>query len=334
MKKIIVLLAIFFISGSLVSAQTSVFAPPGVEEQLSTTITPETPGANTDVSIFIQSFSTDLNKAYIIWSKNGTVLDEGTGRNRFNFTTGNLGTVTTIRADIQTIDGRAITRTFSFEPAEVSLVYEALTYTPPFYKGKPVFIPQAAVKVVAFPDFTTSSGVKIAPENLTYTWRSDGKVLQSASGYGKQQLIIDGSIIPRPMNISVEVTASGSRLKATNLISISPEKPEVIFYEDNLILGPLWNRGYTNDLYLSSKEIKLRAEPYFLSVWTADDPSLSYTWRVGGNTISQAKNNNSLGLRNESEEEGSTRVSLNIDVKDKILQSIQNNLFIQFTRPQ
>lgn len=318
-----------------VFAQAPVYAPPGIEEQLTVTITPQIPGPNEQVSIFIESFSANLNKSYIVWSVNGVTKAQGAGVTKFNFENGSLGTVTRVKVTVDTDDGRSLEKTFTFEPASINLVYEALTYTPPFYKGKALFTRQSSLKVVALPEFILPGGRKIDPKNLVYTWKKDGKVLQELSGFGQQSVIIETPIITRPMYISAEVSAVGSNLKAEQMIYVEPIEPEIHLYEENLLYGIDWNREIGGRYFMGGRnEIRLIAEPYFFSASFAGAPDMSYIWRINNEQAPIPPNQNFIGLRNESGDSGSSNIGVLVENKSKILQAGETRMNLDFSKPE
>jgi hypothetical protein len=331
MKKIAWLLSLVFVcTAATVSAQTSVVAPPGITEQISVHASPEKPQPNESVTVNIESFSTNLNKSYIVWSINGVVKEEGAGMTTFTFVSGKAGTVQNISIDITTEDKRTISHELSFAPAKVGLVIEADTYTPPFYKGKALFTPQSQLKVVAFPELVTNTGYEIPSENLVYTWKVDGKVMQSASGFGKSSFIMEGNLIPRSMYVTAEVSAYGSPLTAAQTIQVDPVEPEIVMYEDSLLYGIRRELGFTSGIYLPTKEIKLVAEPYYLSTFMPQSTDLVYNWTLNGQTVSSLTQPNVIGLENRSGEAGSATLGLTIEHLKKLLQAPAASLSIEF----
>lgn len=120
MKKIVWLLSfVFFTFAPVVYAQTNVVAPPGVNEQISVHMIPEKPEPNENVTINIESFATNLSKAYIVWSVNDVVKKEGAGETSFNLTSGKAGFIQIVNVDITTEDRRSISHSIRIAPAKV-----------------------------------------------------------------------------------------------------------------------------------------------------------------------------------------------------------------------
>lgn len=327
-----VLFIIYFFTISVFpsASNAQIVAPPGVEEQISVKVTPDKPEPGENVSIFIESFSFDMNKAYVAWSINGVIKQQGPGKNSFSFTAGNAGTIQKIAIDISTEDKRGIRKTLTFAPAKVGLIVEADTYTPPFYKGKALFTPQSTLKVVAFPDLVTESGYRIPANELTYTWKVDGKVIQSASGYGKSSFIMEGNLIPRPIIVTAEVSAFNSPITAKKSIQVNVEAPEIVLYEDSLLYGVRREEAFTTGFYLSGKEVKLLAEPYFISAHIPESADLQYSWTLNGQTAPALARPNTIGLENRSGEAGTATLALTIEHLKKLLQAPSISLQLEF----
>ncbi len=113
-------------------------------------VAPEVPGPNQSVVIEVQGVGQLLGNSTITWSNNGTVAQRGTGLSRYSFTTGALGSRTTISVAIQSTQG-TFTHTFVFVPSLVNLVWEANTTVPPLYRGKALYSAGSPLKVVAVP---------------------------------------------------------------------------------------------------------------------------------------------------------------------------------------
>ncbi len=331
---LVVILLLGYVPLCFVHAQTNVIAPPGINEQVTVTTVPEKPQPGEKVTITVQSFSTNVDKAYIVWSVNGAVKEEGPGKSTFTFTNGKAGSVQKVSVSITTEDRRVITRSFTFAPAKVGLVVEGDTYTPPFYEGKALFTPQSTLKVVAFPEFVTDTGYSIPAENLVYTWKVDGDVVQSSSGYGKSSFVMEGNLIPRSMNVSVDVSAYGSPLTAGQSIEVDSENPEILLYQDNLLYGTQRQQAFASGISMTGKEVTLVAEPYYLSVHVPASTDLRYAWTLNGEEVSPLAQPNVIGFENRSGEAGTAVLGLAIEHMKKILQAPSLSTQVQFAATQ
>src|SRR5579872_1392699 len=142
---------------------------------ISIDMTPSNPGPNQKTLIVINSFAMDLNSATVTWFVNGAKVLSGEGAKQFSITTGAIGQRTNIDIRISSITGD-IDKTFSIVPASIDLIWEADTYVPPFFKGKPLFTDQSTITFIALPHMLRN-GVEVNPANLIYKWSENDTVL-------------------------------------------------------------------------------------------------------------------------------------------------------------
>lgn len=296
-----------------------------IQDLLNITAIPKTPAAHETVNVTVESYLSDLSKATIAWSKNGTTMLRGIGKTRFSFENGGSGEMTRIGITITTNDGVTIARTLSFRPAGVTLLWEASTYTPPFYKGKPLMAPQARVRAVAVSDTST-----LNPSTLSYVWKKDGDVVSGASGYGKSSFSFAG---PKPYgkaNVSVEVSSLSDTLRSeVRLKEIPLARPFILFYENHPLLGVWLNAPLANDITLAKKEFSVTAAPYFFSLDTAPTPTFSYDWSLNGRAVNNP--DTTITLRNDQGSKGDSLLSLGIQGLRETFQSGDRSLLIHFT---
>ncbi|MCG2695268.1 hypothetical protein L6261_04295 [Candidatus Parcubacteria bacterium] len=301
-----------------------VFANAGIETSIDVKIQPESPKANEYISVSIESYSMDLNQSKISWYKNNILEKSGVGEKTFSFQTGKLGGSDTIVAKINSSQLGTITKTIIIRPAEVDLIWETDSITPPLYKGKTLSSFQAKTKVIAVPNIIDTNGKLISSENLIYKWKKDWKVLGSKSGYGKNSLILEDFDSIKDVLIGVEIETSDGKFKANNNILIKTYQPKVILYENNPLLGVVYDNAISNNLNLKEQEISLVAVPFFFS----KNSKIQYSWFMNDKKIDNETN--SLILRQNEGDTGSSSLRLNIQNLDKIMQSAQNKLNIIF----
>ena len=125
-------------------------------------VSPENPRPNQIVTIDIESFSIDLDRAdSITWLINNEVVSRGAGIKQMQFETGKLGSHSVIDVVVRGTSMGAITESITIAPTEVDLIWEADSYTPPFYSGKALPASDADITIVAISQFVTSSGTKL-----------------------------------------------------------------------------------------------------------------------------------------------------------------------------
>jgi hypothetical protein len=136
------------------------FGSPSLSSELGVEIIPTYPKPNQNVSINLTLYSGDLNSADITWYQNGKNVLSGKGEKRYSFKMGPAGTETEIEIRIKLMGGSSFTKTFTLGGADVDLVWEASTYTPPFYKGKAMhgLLQSALLSTKCYPRFGWGCG--------------------------------------------------------------------------------------------------------------------------------------------------------------------------------
>jgi hypothetical protein len=257
----------------------------GIIEQVSAEMLPSIPQPGDSVSIRVTSYSTDLGKASIAWLRDGQVVAEGIGLRLFSFTAPEAGQQTKIEMVAQKEGGGTVRKSFTVTPADLDLIYEVQTYAPVLYEGRTEFTNSSTVRLVAMPDFVDpTTGLRVPPEELVYTWRIDGAVDQEASGYGRQTAETTGKLISRGIEVELVVEAIKSPLKARVFATIQDQRPEVVMYEDHPTYGVIFEHALGTDPYpVRESEISLVAIPYSMDIFSLSDPRVKFSWStIGG----------------------------------------------------
>jgi hypothetical protein len=304
----------------------------GVGETVSFSVVPNNPRANQIVTVSIESFSIDLNRASsITWLLNGEIIAQQAGLKSVKFRTGKLGSSSKVDVVIKSVERGTIRESITISPTEVNLLWEASSYTPLFYAGKALPSSDAEITVVAMPEFVTSNGSRLSSKDLIFTWQKDGKVLGSLSGRGKNTLNIIGPKLSQTSRIEVVVSSSLGSLQGKGTTFISAVSPEIIFYENDTIFGTRYEKAIGNRAVLSKEEIKITAYPFFFSSGSRVVPSSNYKWKIDGSSVENAPNDkSSIVLRQVGEGEGSAQVALSIENTDKILQFAKKSFTMFF----
>lgn len=274
------------------------------------TITPERPGPDTTVRAEVESYATDINLADITWTIDGQTKASGKGLRVFSFKTAPLGAKTALGVIIVTSEGFPFSKTLTLYPAKVDLLYEASSYTPPFYKGKAYFPYQGRVRVIAVPSFVDEKSVPIPKDNLLFNWKEKDKMVKEASGVGKNIFIFKGQIPMRANTVSVDVSSLDQKYIASANVDLEPTGPATVLYENHPEYGVLYNRALTDPIVLNKEEMRIQAVPYFFDVSDADDSKLKYEWSLNGNPV--GRDESSVVLKNSSNSNGRALISLQL----------------------
>ena len=287
---------------------------------------PAYPSANQIISAKLETYVTDINYAEILWFVDGKLKKRGIGETEFSFGIGDFGETTILDIQINSSDIGGLNKKVKITPTEIDLIWEADTFAPPFYKGKALSASEAVITVVALPNFVNSSGKKISPENLIYKWKKDWKIIGDKSGYGKKSFSFIGPRLFGQNSITVEAESLDGNLKGKKSVSISPKKTEIVFYENDPLLGILDNLAIMNKYNLSDEELNLTAYPFFFSLQNLTD--LEYNWRMNNNAVNNS--GREIIFRKTGDETGESSVFLKIQNLDKITQFAENSFKIDF----
>lgn len=325
MKKVSFLLTIafvFLISPSILSAQSSSIPNEvtDIKEQISIDVYPQIPKPGEQVTITLAGFSTDLNRATIKWSRNGKQELSEIGAKVFIFTVGPVGSPNNISITITPVSGPVIQRTVSITPGEIDLLWEASTYTPPFYKGKALYTTEAEINFVAIPNML-ANGSRVAASDTVYKWKIDRVVQGDKSGYGKNTFSYTGPIIVRPHLIQVEGYAKNDADNiALSGVELEPVSTSAIFYESHPLYGILFNKAVLSSLDMRDNEKEVVVYPYFFSTLNKNN-NINYKWNINDSVIPVPTTQNKMRFKKTEQDTGSANVRVEITSPEKILQS-------------
>ncbi len=290
-------------------------------------ITPEVPGAFTEVSMKVQSYITDVNRAVIIWKKNGETELSGTGQLRYSFTTGDIGEKITISLEMLLISGESFQKQFIFNPAEVNLIWEGADgYTPPFYRGRVLPTSEGVVRVYAIPQLNTGTSLANA-NNYVYKWKRNDKVIEGSSGFGKNSFLFRQDYMNTQEKVEVIGQENGTGATVNGELNISIFQPKILFYERDPLYGINWAKELGRSFEVTSSEKTLIAIPYFFSPRNPLDPSLNYTWDINGGEVPTPVTKNVLTLK-RGEQTGVANIELTIENIEKLFLDATKSLSV------
>lgn len=302
-----------------------------ITDYLDVKANPQNPGPNETIHVNVESYLSDLNKATIRWSVNGKTIDHGIGKTAFSFKNGGAGVTTRLTISITTNAGENITKELTFSPVDIIVLWEANTYTPPFYKGKPLMTAQSSVRAVVIPNTATSKGALTA-SNLVFKWEKDGAVVKDSSGYNKNFFLFEA---PKPygeINLHVKISSLDDTARSDFAINIPLSKPIVLFYENRPLLGVLYNHPIDTNLALSAKEFSLKAEPYFFSNESPGQQINFYQWLMDGKLVGNSSR--TITFRNDKDAEVRSAITFSAQGVKRTFQTAQQSVVIHFTPDQ
>ena len=128
--------------------------------------------------------------------------------------------------------------------------------------------------------------------------------------------------------ITVDVADNFGQTVARKSIIIPLAKPEVLFYEESPLRGAS-KQAIQNPHFLTSAEITVRAEPFFMAKDIFQQDHL-IEWEINNQKINNPSNDPQyLSLRREMST-GATKVGFHIRNLKQLLQGVEADFTIQF----
>lgn len=270
---------------------------------------PQYPQPGEQVRLTVSSLRVDVDFATITWYKNEEKVLSGVGTTAFTFTAENSQEPTIIRVVIASRDGIEVGASTTLQPAHIALVWEANTYTPPFYTGKPLQSPGSSVTIHAIPFIYTNNGATLSAENLLFEWasRKDNSVLVRGMGLDTVTLTNPDPFLD--FDITLRVYDTQETLRTMRTLSIPTKRPEIVLYPKSALRGVDWNAPIGKQYAFSSELLEIVAEPFFYSANSRFDQALTYEWKIGSTKLNTP---GSIFLSPEGAGSGASRVSLKI----------------------
>lgn len=286
-------------------------------------VSPQYSSPGEAVSFSLQDFQNDLNTATIVWIVNGTKISSGVGDTSLQITAGSANKAEIIKAIITFQNGTIITKNITIIPSTVDLLWQAHSYTPPFYLGKALFPYQGNLTITAMPSFSLSN-----PSDAIYSWKVDDQVMSGVSGFGKNTITLTGSILLKPINITVIATSLDGKQSAENSISLTGTSPSVIFYQESPLYGLLLNEALGPNITINN-QVGLNAIPYFFDTSDPYTPNTSFSWAMNNQTIA-GQSGQILNVAPPPSQNGNSTVSVSVTNNTKAFQTGSASIGINF----
>lgn len=322
-------LSLFLLIGILVPSLTYGQSFAGQKlNSLSITTNPKLIKPNELVTISVESYSVNLDAADIAWSLDGESMKRERGQKTFSFTSKGIGSPTRVTIEVIPLSGTTFKEEIVLRPTNVDLVWEAHTYTPPFYKGRARFSAQAPVTIAALPQINSATGSD--RNNLVYHWYRNQSPAPYQSGYGVSSIQLEGNFWGRKEDVRVKVSTLDDSISTENTVSLSPETPQLLVYENSPLLGTLYNRAVIQSFTLNTSEVSFLVAPFYFSDEELGSGATAFTWSMNGNEISNQGNGNVITFRADSNLEGRSLVEVQANNQRASFQGAETNFHIEF----
>ena len=290
-------------------------------------LVPDNPRPNQAVSAKVISYQFDVNRSAITWILDGKTIASGTGEKTADFVLPPLGKESVLTVNIITNQGVKTSKIKKFSGSDIDFLWSANTSVPAGYRGKALAGRKAFIKITALPHLYLASG-PVSRSNLVYDWTFNYKNLPDDSGADKNTLLIRLNDLGDYV-IGVKVSTKDKRTSFQKFLHLSAEgvSPKAVFYKDDPLEGPFYGRALGNKISLETKDINIRAEPYFFN---QENGKVAYKWSMNGKSVKLGKKPNTISLVSE-ESSGQARISFEMEKEvENSLQSAETATNIAF----
>ncbi len=297
------------------------FSEMGSEASLITS--PQYPYPNTNVTVELSAYSMNTAGADIRWYEDGTEITTARNERAITVNSGTFGESRTVKATLSLPGSAPLSLTKTITPGDIDIIIEADTYTPAFYKGRPLPSAESYVRAIAIPHL----GAGVSPATLSYEWKLGENVLHGGPVKGKQATeftlpLFDGSVL------SVSVYDKAGTLVMKRSTTIQYTEPEVLFYEESPLRGESV-RSLGNEFKLIGEETTLRAEPYHLdrtSAQSANRPE----WMLSGSPVASQNDDPFTITLRKTGGAGSAPIDFILTNTKKLFQNVRGSFMIYF----
>lgn len=321
----LILLVLFMTWCSVGYAQSLPSFGNQVSGSVSHILKPTHPKPYDEVTLELRSSLYDLDRATITWIANGETIASGIGRTSISVTLGGADSDMLVSYTAQTEGGTVFSDAIDIRPQMLSLIWEANTYTPPFYKGKSLHSKGSNITFTAIPEYRVN-GVLLDPSEFIYTWRVQYAKMEDLSGYGKNSITIPPSNPFNSYELSVDVESRDRGYSATETVRVPVADSFLRFYEFKSLYGVAYQSAQTT-FKLEEEELSVVAEPYFMPVAQRSDPALAYAWKLDNSNITA---NGFITFSNTDDTSGISRANLTLTHPYYVLQRLEGSLVLEY----
>lgn len=299
---------------------------PDFENPIELEVVPANPAPNQNVVVRAHNVAGSLGTTSFVWRVNGRIVDQGIGIESIRTQTGNIGSATSVEVSITDESGSTVERSVVLRPASLEIVWEANTYTPPFYVGRPLPNGESAITILAVPN-VVQGGSRVSASNMVYRWYVGSSQSPYRSGYGVNTVTVTPPQFENTFFVRVVAETRDGSVRAEGTTQIVVTRPRVAIYERAPLLGIRFDQATMAETTLSDDEKTFVAFPLYVN--NLDIPD--YTWTVGGREATQTgRTERELTLRRENDAGGQVRVSFVLKNVAALFEEAQESFLLNF----
>lgn len=295
----------------------------GLNQNIAIITSPHYPEPNTETTISLDAYTYDTTGASITWYVDGMEETAAKNQRSFDLVTKAVGEVTEIKVVVKFRTGQTLSKTTIINPVRIDMVVEADTLVPTFYRGRALPTTGSIARVIATPH----TGKTISPQDLTYSWKHDNKVLFGGPVKGKQVAEIEVGMGLEQI-ITVEIIDDLGKPIARKSIVLPLSKPEVVFYEENPLRGAS-RQAIAKTHFMTGDATTLRAEPYYMSADIFSNNPL-IEWKIDGHKVTNQSSDPQYLSLERITSNGSSKINFHIRNLKQLLQGVESEFTLRF----
>ncbi|OHA40935.1 MAG: hypothetical protein A3G59_01490 [Candidatus Taylorbacteria bacterium RIFCSPLOWO2_12_FULL_47_20] len=276
-------------------------------------VAPTYPLPNQNISITVSHFSINLDAAEITWFSGNKEISSGIGQKKISLTAPGLGKNVTVSVYIRSLNGESANAAVTVSPSEVDMIWEGNSYAHPFYRGKTLYPTFGSVNIIALPRIPNGRGGFFNEKELVYKWEVNGKVIGEKSGFAKNSITVNDMIFRTPISVKVIITSLNGSAFGQGTVAVPASIPRIFVYENNPLLGILFNKSIGVGITMDDTELNLEAFPFFITSVSRNSEEITYQWSLNGQNL-ESQSSGSLTLRKDSaNDRGTANVGLRVN---------------------
>lgn len=286
-------------------------------------LSPRFPEPGDTVRVTLNDFIFDTTGSKVEWVIDGEPDPSVDNLRTITLQAGAVGVATELQAILTLRDGKRVVARSVLTPSKVTIILDADTLTPVWYKGRPEPSIGSNLQATIIPD----DGTGADPQTYSYTWRLNNKVVGGGStpgAYVRTLTMPTGNTA----TLAVDVSNSQGNIIGSKSILINNQEPELLFYEVNPLRGTSrLSLGDTTNLIGS--EMSVRAEPFFMNKTILTQSPL-LEWEVNGRTIENPNADKQVITLQNAGGSADFNISFHIRNLQQLLQGVEDSFNIVF----
>lgn len=283
---------------------------------------PPFPTPFTETTLSLDDYSQSSLGATITWYIDGVEQKNVRNEHSIQVESGDLGEKQVVTARLSRNGIAVASATYTIQPITITIILEANTYVPSFYKGRALPSADSVIRAIALVNDNSNT----AQESYSYKWRLNETVFYDGPVKGRNTAVFS---VPHfgDGKLSLEVYDTLGKVIGEEQVTIKTVQPIFHFYEESPLRG-LSGKAITSTLPLIGDETTVRAEPYYLNTQSIVANVVDFVWKLNNKVVTtDVRNAITLGRQGNA---GNAQVTAEVSTKERVPQRIQDSFKVTF----